>query len=352
MTGSKLYTYVRSQFPLQPAAGRTIHHVQGQSMSALGVSFINSTFVVAGLVYVAFSRVASYLGLYLEGFKPEFISVNQHVVDEMQRLRTIEKQVELAVVPIAMRTTNTSVSFCTHNVQSLVKYRANVAASCVGDCDVSALQQTRLRGSDPEEAGSLASHYSVRNDSTFGITPETRPARGSLLHTHKRLGLILDSVCGNTEEFELTAALMDTTKQLSRHTIAVNLYIASPATKTGMTDVVEGLTKALAHFAHFGDTAKDALIVVMGDFNSNGHAKETRSSPQTVLAEFLRSQGLHHASAHVTQTHDDGGAIDQVCLLENDRSTFCCTHVRTCIFSVNKFFMWAREMHKSKTLVS
>ncbi|MEW5308676.1 MAG: hypothetical protein WDW38_000615 [Sanguina aurantia] len=307
-TGNKAYKFFRHQFPLAPAAGRTIHHVQGQSLAALGVSFLHGTWTVAGMVYVAFSRVQTYLGLFLEGFKNVVVKVSQLVVDEMQRLRQLDRQVELAVVPISRRTNATSVSFCTHNVNSVAKYDAIIASTCVADCDVSALQQTRLRPSDYAEAGSLPSHFCVRNDSTVTVEPNTRPARGSLLHTHKRLGPVLDSVCGNTPLFELTAAQIETSEQLGRRTIAINLYIASPAQPSGMQRVVDAIIETLQHF---GENAKSALIVVMGDFNCDCH-RATDASAQAVLSAGLSSLGLFHASQHLRKTHDAGAAIDQV----------------------------------------
>lgn len=308
ITGNKMYTIVRTQFPLQPAAGRTIHHVQGQSLPAIGVSFIGSYNAVAGLVYLAFSRVGSYLGLFLEGFKPEWIRVNQLVVDEMRRLRKPKHDARLAVMPIFLRTTPTSVSLCTHNVQSLAKYSDNVAASCVAQCDISALQQTRLQASDAVGAGSLPSYFCVRNDSVLEPAPGSRPARGSLLHTHKRFGPPHDSICTNTELFELTAVLVNTCKQLGRNTIAINLYISSPTQKDTMADVVDALTKTLIHFR---EEVATALVVIMGDFNCDAHRPEDASA-QSVLADFMHAHGLHHISAGVIKTHDARGALDQV----------------------------------------
>ena len=78
---------VRKQFPLRPAAAKTIHHSQGVTEQKIVVNF-NTRRAIPHIHYVGLSRVTTIEGLYITDLCEQKIAVNPHVKTEMESLRT------------------------------------------------------------------------------------------------------------------------------------------------------------------------------------------------------------------------------------------------------------------------
>ena len=83
---NKTASVARKQFPLRPAAAKTIHRSQGDTESEIVVD-LESSRAIPHIHYVPLSRVTSIEGLHIRNFSENKISVNNHVKGEMHRLR-------------------------------------------------------------------------------------------------------------------------------------------------------------------------------------------------------------------------------------------------------------------------
>ena len=78
---------VRKQFPLRPAAVKTVHRSQGDTQTEI-VANLNTKRAIPHIHYVALSRVTTIEGLYITDLCENKISVDPKVVEEMKKLRT------------------------------------------------------------------------------------------------------------------------------------------------------------------------------------------------------------------------------------------------------------------------
>ena len=74
---------VRKQFPLRPAAAKTIHRSQGDTETRIVVNF-NTRRAIPHVHYVGLSRVTTIEGLYITDLCESKIVVNPEVKAEMQ----------------------------------------------------------------------------------------------------------------------------------------------------------------------------------------------------------------------------------------------------------------------------
>jgi ATP-dependent DNA helicase PIF1 len=91
------------QIPLCLAWAITIHKIQGATLSMAEMD-IGSGIFECGQSYVALSRVKDLNGLYLSGFSPEKIKVNEKVRAFYARIPKVEYEVEYEVSAADMKT--------------------------------------------------------------------------------------------------------------------------------------------------------------------------------------------------------------------------------------------------------
>ena len=89
---------VRKQFPLRPAAAKTIHRSQGDRENRIVVNF-DSRKAIPHIHYVGLSRVTTIEGLYITDLCENKIAVSNAVREEMARLRN-EGKLSLCVSPV------------------------------------------------------------------------------------------------------------------------------------------------------------------------------------------------------------------------------------------------------------
>ena len=89
---------VRKQFPLRPAAAKTIHRSQGSTETKIVVNFETKR-AIPHIHYVGLSRVTTIEGLYITNLCEDKIAVSPDVEKEMHRLRN-EAKLDLCISPI------------------------------------------------------------------------------------------------------------------------------------------------------------------------------------------------------------------------------------------------------------
>ena len=109
---------VRKQFPLRPAAAKTIHRSQGDTESRIVVN-LETRRAIPHIHYVGLSRVTTINGLFITDLCEDKIAVSNDAQTEMQRLRT-EGQLPLSIKPI-YEAPNNSIKICFLNARSLHK---------------------------------------------------------------------------------------------------------------------------------------------------------------------------------------------------------------------------------------
>lgn len=109
---------VRKQFPLRPAAGKTIHQSQGDTEQKV-VNF-NTRRTIPHIHYVALSRVTTIEALYITDLCEDKIVINPDVKAEMESLRT-EWYLKLSMTPV-YNLDQVSFILCFLNARSLHKH--------------------------------------------------------------------------------------------------------------------------------------------------------------------------------------------------------------------------------------
>ena len=89
---------IRKQFPLRPAAAKTIHRSQGDTETRIVVDF-DTRRAIPHIHYVGLSRVTTIEGLYITNLCEDKIAVSNDVRAEMSKLRT-ECKLHLCVTPV------------------------------------------------------------------------------------------------------------------------------------------------------------------------------------------------------------------------------------------------------------
>ena len=100
---------VRKQFPLRPAAAKTIHRSQGDIVTEIVANF-NTGRAIPNIHYVGLSGVTTIEGLYITDLCESKIAVDPDVKEELQCLRT-EGRLKLSVTPI-YQTSQTACKIC------------------------------------------------------------------------------------------------------------------------------------------------------------------------------------------------------------------------------------------------
>ena len=164
---------VRKQFPLRPAAAKTIHHSQGDTEQKVVVNF-NTRRAIPRIHYVGLSRVTTIEGLFITDLCEEKIAVNPHVAAEMEFLRN-ERALKLSVTPI-YKTDQVSFELCYLNTRSLHKHIDDVRHELnFTNTDINIFSETRFMTSDDDDMYNIDGYTLFRND---GVSSTSRSFGG------------------------------------------------------------------------------------------------------------------------------------------------------------------------------
>lgn len=152
---------LRRQFPLRPAAAKTIHRSQGDTLDETVVDF--PKYKKEHMHYVALSRVRNTSALHVLNLYENKIKVSEKVKKEMKRLRTHATMVPLAI----LRNTNLQESFIIlfQNVRSLHLHIDDVRSDYnIRKANVNVFVETNLCSSDTDDTYTLSGYTLHRND--------------------------------------------------------------------------------------------------------------------------------------------------------------------------------------------
>ncbi len=277
---------VREQFPLRPAAAKTIHKAQGDTMDAVVVSMNNST---PHAHYVAISRVRNMAGLHILELNADKIKVTKDVAEEMTRLRA-ESLLHLCYTPLySLPNGHCKITF--QNARSLHKHFPDLSADHnIIASDIIAVAESRLIPADRDHAYALDGFMIHRNDQPQ--TTRNRPPHGQVLYMANNCEI--DRVHAfSRQKFEFSVIHLTSPKQLQIVTIYKSPACDFPSFKQHMS------SDLLPHID------LNAALLIMGDFNF-----DLLKDPPPVL-EFMHT--AFHCNQHIDQpTTTSGSLLDLV----------------------------------------
>lgn len=284
-------TYQRIQFPLRPAAGKTIHKAQGCTVDEIVVDLSQSRVrKTPHIHYVALSRVRSVDKLHILNFNEQALTVDKKVVEEMERMRK-EAPLKLCYLPL-YKTEQNKLKIMFNNARSLhkhfneIKNEPNVLAS-----DVIGFSETRLTIND-EQNFMMEGYLTLFNHEKRSHS--YRPHHGTALYVKEDHLMKCISKFSNTL-LEFIIALIHF-RDLGEVQIIV-LY------KFPACSFKEFEREVMLHLKPFVDTEKK--LIILGDFNFDlftGHK------------EFLNFMNLNLKCTQLVKkvTHESGSQLDLI----------------------------------------
>lgn len=290
----------RTQFPLSPAHARTIHHVQGVTIHALGHIDWGS-WNPGGLLYVALSRFTEMNNITLgRVLTHKDVTVDKQAHAEVQRLRQADNEVQLSVTPIRevrikhlSETSKHLFVMQTHNVRSLKKHWRFISTDYdLPMCDVLSLQETKMNASVQISDYNLP-NCTLHHDNSMH---EMRNHHGVCTYVQEHLPCVLLDV-----QCEIPTGMNIQVMRLGPETcglLYVNMY-RSP-NMCSPHDCISCLSDI---FAQHMSSCK--YTVCCGDFNL-----DVEAPAYTHLLNMMTSLGMLNIVPY--STHDEGGVLDHI----------------------------------------
>ena len=293
-------TYQRIQFPLRPAAARTVHKAQGATVDKVVVDLSTKRKrSVPHIHYVAFSRVRKLEDLYILDFNEHALELDERVPKEMNRLQT-EAPVELCYVPI-YKINPAKIKIAFNNARSLYKHFKDIEREPnVLSADVIGFAETRLCTRDESQNLSLKRFRLIRLDEMSESTAN-RPYHGLALYIKDYLHVqkVLKQHCQSCEFIQTT--LSSSKKKLVQ---VVILYKYPKSTLPQFRNDIQN------HLRPVVDLSMN--LVILGDFN-------VQIQNDTSFVDFVES--LFDCVQQIQQpTCDTGSTLD---LLFTNSVVFC-----------------------------
>ena len=285
-------TYQRIQFPLKPAAAKTVHKAQGATVDKVVVDLSQKTTrKVPHIHYVALSRVKKLDDLYILNLNQAAYALDERVTSEMQRLRT-EAALELCYIPL-YKIDPCKIKIAFNNARSLHKHLKDIEAEPnVLAADVIGFAETRLCQRDEDTDFTLTGFALIRLDETGSPDSVHRPHHGLALYIktcYKVQKLV--KVCCSSFEF-IAVSLVNGQKGFFQ--VAV-LY---KYPKSSLTDFKKDINCQLRPVIDI-----KTKFVLLGDFNI--------SVDSSHCIDYI--ERLFSCKQHIQQsTHDSGSVLDLV----------------------------------------
>ena len=171
---------MRKQFPLRPAAAKTVHRSQGDTQSQIVVN-LDTKRAIPHTHYVALSRVTTIDGLYLTDLCEKKIAVDPKVIAEMEQLRN-ERKLELCFTPL-YNFDESHLTVCFLNARSLHKHTEDVRNDYnFTTASIAIFSETRFSPFDVDEMYTIDGFQLFRNDGHMTNHYNGRPYGGTAIY--------------------------------------------------------------------------------------------------------------------------------------------------------------------------
>ena len=285
-------SYQRIQFPLKPAAAKTVHKAQGATVAKVVVDLSQKkTRKVPHIHYVALSRVKKLDDLYILNLNQAAYALDERVTSEMQRLRT-EAALELCYVPL-YKIDPCKIKTAFNNARSLHKHLKEIEAEPnVLAADVIGFAETRLCQRDEDTDFTLKGFALIRLDETGSPESVHRPHHGLALYIKTCFEVQkLVKLCCSSFEF-IAASLVSGQKGYFQ--VAILYKYPKSSQSTFKKDISCHLRPLIDLKAKF---------VLLGDINI--------SVDSSHCIDYI--ERLFSCKQHIQQsTHDSGSILDLV----------------------------------------
>ena len=174
-------SYQRTQFPLKPAAAKTVHKAQGSTMDEVVIDLSQSrTRKTPHIHYVAMSRVRKFENLRILNFNEDALAVDDRVKDEMKRLRE-NACMKLCYEPLYLVEEN-RLKLAMNNARSYHKHFPDVSVDPnILAADVIGIMESRLCHVDENDTYRIHGYDIYRCDQQIQ-SRSRRPSHGLLLY--------------------------------------------------------------------------------------------------------------------------------------------------------------------------
>ena len=246
--------YQRIQFPLRPAAAKTVHKGQGITEDEVVVDLTQYKGVrkVPHIHYVAFSRVRKLENLFILNLNEAAIGLDEQVHVEMQRLRT-EASLKLSYTPL-YKIDPSRIKLAFNNARSLHKHFEDVQFEPnVLSADVIGFAESRLCTRDEDVHFALNRFRLVRLDEA---AHETRPHHGLALYVKEHFE-IQEVIKHHSQLCEFIFAKLHSKRKGQLQVVVFYKY-----PKSSQNDLKKDIIGSLKPLVGL-----DVKLVIMGDFN-------------------------------------------------------------------------------------
>ena len=289
---NKTAQVVRKQFPLRPAAAKTIHRSQGDTETKIVVNFSTKR-TIPHIHYVGLSRVTSIEGLYITDLCENKIAVHPDVKKEMERLRTTAR-LKLCISPL-YEITGSVLKLCYLNARSVHKHIQDLCNDLnYLSADINIFAETRFSLQDTDEMYYIPGYELFRNDNS-NSSNASRPHGGTAVYS-KIPYLTGYPCCNNIHGIELTIIKIKSPVYLT----IIGIY-RSPKVP------VRQLCQAIAETLHVNTITPDDNVIILGDFNINWLVETERRPLFNLLV-----RDKHYKQLISTYTTDNKTLIDQI----------------------------------------
>ena len=287
---NKTVQVVRKQFPLRPAAAKTIHRSQGDTETKIVMNFSTKR-TIPHIHYVGLSRVTTIEGLYITDLCENKIAVHPDVKKEMERLRT-SARLKLCISPL-YEITGSVLKLCYLNARSVHKHIQDLCNDLnYLSADINIFAETRFSLQDTDEMYYIPGYELFQNDNS-NSSNASRPYGGTAVYS-KIPYLTGYPCCNNIHGIELTII-----KIISPVDWTIIGIYRSP--KVPVTQLCQAIAETL------NSITPDDNVIILGDFNINWLVETERTPLFNLLV-----RDKHYKQLISTYTTDSKTLIDHI----------------------------------------
>jgi len=269
---------LRRQFPLRPAAAKTIHRCQGDTLNEAVVDLPAST--REHMHYVGLSRLRNLSSLHILNLNEKKITVSKKVAAEMSRLRS-EASLKPCISFLYDAPSNKSnFKILFLNVRSLHLHIEDVACDySVQAAHVNVFVETALCSRDSDETYDMANIRLYRND--YDPQNNTRTPYGSAVYIRNDVECTCDPFRLNYNNTEMTVVIINLPGCNKIH--VVGIY------RSKSKVVFPKLIEALEHLHRTILREPQTPVIILGDFNVN--FMEPTSEQKALVGYMIKQKG-------------------------------------------------------------